>query len=128
MITQYDTAQLGVDLDTQQAARSRGHRAVDWMYAQARALLVLLFSSGVVAAAVVWADAAPLMLVAKEIGYAGLIAVFLYFIFEKADRERHHEVISENMKGLQRLQRAIVKETLNSVYRSTAAQTGEGSD
>lgn len=91
-------------------------RAGSWLWDHRRVMLLLAFASICVAVAVVWADRGPWILIVKELGYAGLISVFLYFTVEQYARDRHQEVIDKNMKGLESLQTAIVNDTLNTFY------------
>src|SRR5687767_9859703 len=95
---------------------SHKKRAASWLHDHRRVVLLLVFACVCVASAVVWADRGPGILIVKELGYAGLISVFLYFTVEQYARDRHQEVINENMKNLKKLQNAIVTETLNTLY------------
>jgi hypothetical protein len=87
-----------------------------WLYDHRRVMGMLAFACFCVVVAVVWADAGPWILIVKELGYAGLISVFLYFTVEQYARDRHQEGIDKNMKGLEKLQTAIVTDTLNTFY------------
>ena len=83
---------------------------------RARIITVFLASCVLIGAYAVGDHNNPSLLLSKEIGYAGLIAVLMIFTIEKYARDRHHESINKNMERLDELQRALVKETLNSVY------------
>lgn len=91
-------------------------RVGGWLYDHRRVMLMLVFASVCVAVAVAWEDGGRWVTAVKELGYAGLISVFLYFTVEQYARDRHQEVIAENMKNLKSLQNAIVTETLNTLY------------